>query len=90
MQNFTTKKEDSPLFTGNFISFKKPCIPECAKTEYSNDIKRVFHADIYQQPFDEPERQRKNINKWVANRTNQKIKNLMPPGIDFRIMVFLN
>lgn len=81
MKNFTTKKEDSPLFTGNFISFKKGLLAtDGAAREYRTDIKDVFHANIYQQEFDKPEKQRKNINKWVANRTNQKIKNLMPPG----------
>jgi len=79
MKNFTTKKEDSPLFTGNVISLKD-CRGCGAATEYSTDIKNVFHADIYKQNFTEPEKQRYNINKWVAKRTNQKIKNLMPPG----------
>ena len=81
MQNFTTKKEDSPLFTGNFISLKEGLLgTDGAATKYSSDIKDVFHANIYKQNFDKPEKQRSNINKWVANRTNQKIKNFMPPG----------
>ena len=50
---------------------------------YAKDIKDVFHANIYQQEFNEPEKQRRNINKWVWRRTNKKIRELMPPGEKF-------
>ena len=77
----TTKSEGSPLFLGNFISFKKGLVK--SDMPYAKDIKDVFHANIYQQEFKEPEKQRRNINKWVWRRTNKKIRELMPPGEKF-------
>lgn len=49
---------------------------------YLDTLKLNYGAGIHSLGFrEEPEPSRKHINKWVANATEQKIPELLPPGI---------
>ena len=48
---------------------------------YQTVVSRYYHALLKRKDFKrKPERSRKYINKWVADNTNQKIKDLLPQG----------
>ena len=51
------------------------------KNSYALKVKRIFNGNPYHEDFSaNPEKTRKNINAWVAKRTNKKIKELLPQG----------
>ena len=47
---------------------------------YKNKITRYLDADISNIDFSKPEQARTEINNWVAGKTDNKIKDLFPPG----------
>jgi serpin B len=49
--------------------------------KFLNLNKRYYHAGVRQVDFrNSPDAARKTINRWVEKRTNDKIKDLLPPG----------
>ena len=62
---------------------------------YFNLIKSYYKAELQNVDFvnsDEREKTRLMINKWVENKTNNKIKDIMKPGIldDYSSLVLVN
>ena len=52
------------------------------KRDFQNTLAQAYHAAIENVDFSgEPEIQRKRINDWVSNSTEQKIKDLLPVGV---------
>ncbi|MCK4980282.1 MAG: serpin family protein, partial [Candidatus Delongbacteria bacterium] len=51
------------------------------KDKFINTGKKYYSAEIENLNFAESERSRQIINKWVEDKTNNKIKNLIPKGI---------
>jgi serpin B len=52
------------------------------REEYITEVRGPFNAELRQLDFiNDPEPSRYTINEWVENKTNQKIKELLPPGI---------
>lgn len=49
--------------------------------DYLDTLARWYGAGLMQLDFSEPEQARKTINTWVAQSTEQKILDLIPPGI---------
>ena len=47
---------------------------------YKNTIMKYFDAEIAGADFSQPEVARAMINNWVAGKTDNKIKDLFPPG----------
>jgi len=47
---------------------------------YKNTIMKYFDAEIAGADFSQPEVARTTINDWVAGKTDDKIKDLFPPG----------
>ena len=51
------------------------------KDEYRNEMKKYFDAQIEEANFkQEAEKERESINKWVEDKTNDRIKRLFPKG----------
>jgi len=52
------------------------------REEYITEVRGPFDAELRELDFmNDPEPSRYTINEWVENKTNQKIKELLPPGI---------
>lgn len=52
------------------------------REEYITEVRGPFNAELRQLDFiNDPEPSRYTINEWVEDKTNQKIKELLPPGI---------
>lgn len=49
------------------------------KEGYSNDVARYFQSSIEKVNFGESEKARNTINGWVEEKTNHKIRDLLPP-----------
>lgn len=50
--------------------------------EYTDNVKRYYGGKVTNLDFvGESEKSRQTINRWVEDQTNDKIKNLIPPGI---------
>lgn len=51
------------------------------KDSYVENTRKYLKSTMEKLPFKEdPEKQRQYLNNWVLQKTNDKIKNLFPPG----------
>jgi serpin B len=53
-------------------------MPEKLKPVYADQMKKLFGANAQNLDFSRSEASAKTINKWVASKTNEKIKDLVP------------
>jgi len=52
------------------------------RDQYIKGVRKQFDAELGELDFiNDPEHSRKIINDWIENKTNQKIAELLPPGI---------
>jgi len=60
---------------------------------FSSNLSTYYDASAYQADFkNNPNLETTNINSWIANKTNQKIKNMIAPGVlnSFTEVVLVN
>jgi len=78
MTKNATNPNTSPKFVANMITVNKA---NEIKNTFASTIKKVFNGNPYHEDFSKnPEKTRKNINAWVAKRTNKKIPELIEQG----------
>ena len=49
--------------------------------DFLTDSGKYYQASLERLDFADSEAARQTINTWVADQTNQKIKDLIPPGV---------
>ena len=60
--------------------------------DFLTNTGKYYQASLERLDFADGEAARQTINTWVADQTNQKIKDLIPPGIlnSATVMVLVN